>query len=139
MTKYAMVNGKKYRIVPQSKALRGMKSRHPMTGLALQIKRHWLEHRPKMSKQLQDAGSLDQSVAAAAALTREALQQRVLKDGVPYPQAWEELREQWAFLPDEESLPHLGFNPSDLPNQVPEDGAPDLSAPLPPAPDPTTR
>ena len=41
--------------------------------LALQIKQHWKKYRPRMSRELEQAGHLDESVSAAAELTSHVL------------------------------------------------------------------
>lgn len=83
--------------------------------LALQIERHWREHRPKMSKALEQAGQLRESVQAAAQLTSAALHELNVVQRVPYNQAWELVREEWALLPSEQDRPNLEFDPSALP------------------------
>lgn len=80
-----------------------------MESLKLQINRHWREHRPKMYAQLKQSGRLEQSIHLAAERTMDALTD-LLQDKVPYNQAWEAVREEWAFLPDEEDVPVLGEN-----------------------------
>ena len=82
-------------------------------GLAPQIKAHWKKYRPKMAKALEATGHLDEAVQTAADLTSEALADQVEK-GLPYNQAWELVREDWAFLPTEEDMPELGFDPAAL-------------------------
>ena len=82
--------------------------------LQVQIKEHWRKHRPKMYQDLLRSGKLNESVRAAADLTSDALAEAV-KAGQPYDAALEAVREQWAFLPDEEDVPVLGFDPESLP------------------------
>jgi hypothetical protein len=82
--------------------------------LAPQIKAHWQKYRPKMSKALAAKGQLDEAVQAAADRTSDALADLVAK-GLAYNQAWELVREEWAFLPSEDDVPELGFDPAPLP------------------------
>ncbi len=87
----------------------------PLRGaLAPQVKAHWLAHRPNMSAALERAGLLNESVQTAADLTSDAMAQAI-EQGQSYDQAWETLREEWAFLPSEEDVPELGFDPAALP------------------------
>jgi hypothetical protein len=67
-----------------------------------------------MSAALEAKGQLNESAQAAADLTSDALATAIEK-GVPYDQAWETLREEWAFLPSEDDVPELGFDPAALP------------------------
>lgn len=69
--------------------------------LGLQIKAHWRRHRPKMYAELEQAGTLEESVSTAADLTADALYDLVVVKKMPYDQAWELVREEWAFLPEE--------------------------------------
>lgn len=88
--------------------------------LALQIYRHWEKYRPNMAKDLQAKGKLVESVNAAARLTSDAMYQATTVEKQPYDQAWERLKEDWAFLPDEKDQPSLPFAPEHLSSQVPE-------------------
>ena len=83
--------------------------------LQVQIREHWKTHRPKMYRELLRGGKLQESVRAAADLTADAVADLVEK-GQPYDGALEAVREQWAFLPTEEDVPVLGFNPESLPD-----------------------
>ena len=74
----------------------------PLGSLGLQIKAHWKEHRPKMYAQLQREAKLEESVYAAQELTGETLYRLTVEEKLPYDQAWELIREEWAFLPSEE-------------------------------------
>jgi hypothetical protein len=69
--------------------------------LGQKIKWHWQEHRPRMYRELEQSGQLHQALQDAQGLTSDALH-RLLQQGVPYGQAWESVREEWAFLPSEE-------------------------------------
>ena len=64
--------------------------RNYLGNLGQQIKRHWQEQR----------GQLHQALVQAQNQTSDALH-HLLTQGVPYDQAWESVREEWAFLPTE--------------------------------------
>jgi len=72
--------------------------------LGQKIKWHWQEHRPRMYRELEQSGQLHQALQDAQGLTSDALH-RLLQQGVPYGQAWESVREEWAFLPSEADQP----------------------------------
>ena len=75
----------------------------PLSTLGLEIYDHWMEHRPRMCAELQKQGKLLQSVYAAQNLTAEALFEAMQGPAkLPYNRAWELVRGEWAFLPDEE-------------------------------------
>ena len=79
----------------------------PQTYLGLlgeKIKWHWQEHRPRMYRELEQRGQLHQALLQAQNQTSDALH-RLLKQGVPYDQAWESVREEWAVLPSEADEP----------------------------------
>ena len=86
----------------------------PLRGLAAQIKAHWKKYRPKLARALEEKGQLNEAVQAAADQTSEALAEAVAS-GQDWHQAWEALKEQWAFLPSEEDVPELGSRPPDEP------------------------
>jgi hypothetical protein len=86
--------------------------------MAALILRHWQEFRPQMCQALQAKGKLLPSVEAAAQLTAEAVSELRSK-GVPYNQAWESIREEWALLPSEREKPNLSFDPETLPEKLP--------------------
>ncbi len=73
----------------------------PLNSLGLQIKAHWRKYRPRMVAELEQAGKLRESVYDAQERTGEALV-NLLHQGLRYEQAWELVREEWAFLPSEE-------------------------------------
>jgi len=81
----------------------------------VQIKAHWKEHRPRMYRELERQGQLDQAVYLAQERTRDAFAELVSNQGVPAFQADEATRELWAFLPSEDDVPDLGFDPTTLP------------------------
>jgi len=75
----------------------------PLGSLGLQIKAHWKKYRPQMYAELEKSGHLLESVYAATELTSDLMYD--LQNGpskLPYQQAWELAREEWAFLPSEE-------------------------------------
>jgi len=53
-----------------------------------------------MYRELEQRWQLHQALVQAQNQTSDALH-HLLKQGVPYDQAWESVREEWAFLPDE--------------------------------------
>src|SRR3989442_1137673 len=77
-----------------------MSTEFPLDGLALEIKAHWRKYRPKMYRQLEEEGRLDQSLHEASERTGLAFAQQV-ENGLEPPSAWETVREMWAFLPAE--------------------------------------
>ena len=74
------------------------------------IKAHWKKFRPTMYRELEQQGILDQQAQNASDLTKDALAD-LIEQGLPYNQAWEMVRENWAFLPSEEDQPHLAETP----------------------------
>ncbi len=64
-----------------------------------------------MSKALEAMGKLNESVQAAADLTSDALATAIAQ-GQPYDQAWEALREEWAFLPSTTVLESISRSPA---------------------------
>jgi len=74
---------------------------YPFGSLGLQIKAHWQKYRPQMFRELAQAGTLDESVHSAEALTIAAYDQAI-RAGLAPDQARELVREEWAFLPSEE-------------------------------------
>jgi hypothetical protein len=81
----------------------------PYGGLGLKIKHHWKKYRPRMYRELEKSGHLEESLSLAEHLTGEAYSE--LRDqGLDYQQAWESVREEWAFLPSEEDQPGRVFD-----------------------------
>lgn len=78
-----------------------MEDCYPLNNLGRQIKAHWRKYRPKMYRALEQSGKLDESIYAAQQLTSDALNDLVER-GMDWNQAWELIREEWAFLPAEE-------------------------------------
>jgi hypothetical protein len=65
-----------------------------------------------MFRALQRSGKLEQLVDSAVEQTWEAMERAVFDQKVPWDLAWEQLREEWMFLPSEEEVPRLGENPN---------------------------
>jgi len=74
---------------------------YPLGSLEIQIREHWKKYRPLMYAELETSGDLAESVHAAQERTKD-LMDSLLDKGLPYHQAWELAREEWAFLPSEE-------------------------------------
>jgi hypothetical protein len=64
------------------------------------VRKHWQRYRPKMYRELEQRGSLEESVRQAVQQTKDALVD-ALQAGMNPDQAWESVREMWAFLPPE--------------------------------------
>jgi len=73
----------------------------PLNSLGLQMKEHWEKYRPQMVRELDHAGALDEAAKTAEDLTVAAYDQAI-RAGLAPDQAWELVREEWAFLRDEE-------------------------------------
>jgi len=74
---------------------------YPLGSLGMQIRAHWKRHRPKMYAELKKSGHLLESVYAAQERTSGAMYELTVVKKLPYDQAWELVREEWAFLPSE--------------------------------------
>lgn len=84
--------------------------------LTMQIAKHWETYRPKMSRALKAEGLFEETTQAAALLTSDATYSLMTEHGLSPDQARELMREEWAFLPSEEDVPHLGVDPRSLPS-----------------------
>jgi hypothetical protein len=82
----------------------------PLNSLGRQIERHWREHRPKMVRDLERTGHLEQALEAAENLTICA-EIEAIRNGMTPDQARERFRAEWAFLRDEEDVPVLATDP----------------------------
>jgi hypothetical protein len=71
------------------------------TALGAKIEQHWREHRPRMVKELEKAGRLEQAVLEAQELTGDLLYELVSVKKMDYQAAWELASREWAFLPEE--------------------------------------
>jgi hypothetical protein len=60
---------------------------HEYGALGVRIKAHWKLHRPKMYAELEQAGTLEESVSTAESLTADALYDLTAVKKVPYDQA----------------------------------------------------
>lgn len=88
-----------------------MKTSYPLSGYGLMAERHWREFRPKMVRELEVEGKLQEALFEA--------QERTLDDMIPLSsklreeqglthqqardQAWEMVRESYILLPAEEA------------------------------------
>jgi hypothetical protein len=86
-------------------------------------RRHWKEHRPKLFRELQKSGYLDEALTNAAQNTLDAYQNlkaKLLKSGDTECQAqeiaWEMVRQEWLLRPSEEQ-PDLE-TPTQSPSQL---------------------
>jgi hypothetical protein len=62
-----------------------------------------------MYRELEQSGHLEESLSLAEHHTSRALSE-LLDQGLDYQQAWESVREEWAFLPSEEDEPGRVFD-----------------------------
>ena len=85
-----------------------------MTPLGYQIQGHWTRYRPKMVAILTARNQLQQAIFAAQELTSNLLYELAVVQKMDYQMAWELATREWAFLPDEEDLPQLSFDPATL-------------------------
>ena len=74
---------------------------------------HWKEHQPQRYKALKAAGTLGQALTQAAEATSQQLQ-TLREQGIPPDSAWEMVKEQHLFPPEEkgaspEAPPSDGF------------------------------
>lgn len=90
-----------------------MSKEYPLDGFALEIKAHWAKYRPDMYRQFEQAGNLDQALYEASERTGEAFASLV--EGTEPIQAWEAVREEWAFLRAEQDEPSLPSDPTSRP------------------------
>ena len=74
---------------------------YPLGSLGIQIREHWRKYRPEVYADLERAGTLEESVYAAQERTSD-LMDSLLDKKMPYHEAWELAREEWAFPPSEE-------------------------------------
>jgi hypothetical protein len=87
---------------------------NPFTTLREDIRAHWAAHRPQMYARLQAAGKLEQAIDTAYTLTDEAVIELTLPDpatgqpGLSLLNAFDAVRQNWAFLPTEADVPILG-------------------------------
>ena len=79
-----------------------------LTQYGRQAEKHWREHRPKMVRELEAKGQLNQMLLAAEDATKDEmatlrteLMQRGSTAQQAHTQAWEMVREKYIFLPPE--------------------------------------
>ncbi len=84
---------------------------NPLTNLDAKTRDHWREFRPRMFRALSLSGKLDAAVAAAVALTKEAVV-NALSRGMALTDAWELYQGEWCILPSEEERPALNVDPA---------------------------
>lgn len=88
-----------------------MSSKYPLTGYGLMAKRHWKEFRPRMVREMEAQGKLDEALYEAQETTsaemmelRAKLQkEQGLTAQQAHDQAWELIREKYILLPPEET------------------------------------
>ena len=80
----------------------------PLTTLGDKIKAHLKEHRPKLAKELEKAGTLDQASASLQDLADVAYDD-ARNSGLAPDQAREIAQAGWAF-PDEEDMPNVDLS-----------------------------
>lgn len=90
-----------------------------LSPLGDRIARHWRQHRPKMTKALEENGQFQKSVWAAQELTKDLLYELMVVKKLAPDQAREIAMQEWALLPTEEDQPTIGFEPTSLIDQVP--------------------
>ena len=66
----------------------------------LMAKEHWKEYRPRMYKELEDSGQLEERLYQAQEQTADMLAE-LISQGMSDDMAWEFVREQWILLPEE--------------------------------------
>jgi hypothetical protein len=88
-----------------------MSSNYPLTGYGLMARRHWTEFCPKMVKELEAQGRLEEALYEAQETTsaemmelRRTLQkEQGLTPQQAHDQAWELIREKYILLPPDET------------------------------------
>lgn len=65
-----------------------------------QARAHWKEHLPKMFARLTKAGTLETALTEAAQATSQGMR-ALTTQGATQTEAWEQVREQYLFLPEE--------------------------------------
>ena len=87
-----------------------MSAKYPLTGYGVMAKKHWTEFCPRLVKQLEAQGKLEEALYEAQETTldeMEALISKLQKEQHLTPQqahneAWELIREKYILLPPEE-------------------------------------
>ena len=65
-----------------------------------QARDHWKEHLPEMFARLKQEGKMEQALTLAAFQTAQEMR-NLTKQGIAHQEAWEQVREQYLFLPEE--------------------------------------
>ena len=79
--------------------------------LGQQILSHWKAFRPKLYRQLQHQGTLEDEARNLERDLEQKLQHLMSRQRLTYQEAWELLQDE-AFPPDEEDVPNLGSTPA---------------------------
>ena len=79
--------------------------------LGQQIRAHWQTFRPKLYRQLQQQGTLDDEARHLERNLEQKLQHLMSRQRLTYQEAWELLQEE-AFPPGDEDVPDLGNAPA---------------------------
>lgn len=79
-------------------------SPNPLTNLSEKVLKHWQEFQPAKVRAFRQSGDLGSAVKEAVQATKEAYAQAI-EAGMSVDQAWESVRELWAFPPEETSEP----------------------------------
>jgi hypothetical protein len=90
-------------------------SRGPLGRWATEAKQHLLKYRPKMAKQLEEEGKLDDWARSAAEKAGEEYSLSV-ENGMFPLEAESEARKNYMFLPAEDDLPQIGVSRNTLPD-----------------------
>jgi hypothetical protein len=85
-----------------------MKTTYPISAYGLMAERHWREFRPRMVRELQETGKLEEALYEAQERTLDellALEDKLVAQGLTMDQAsrqaWEMVRENYILLPPE--------------------------------------
>ncbi len=89
--------------------MNAMKNTYPISAYGLMAERHWREFRPKMMRELEETGRLEEALHEAQERTLDELMEVETKleaDGLTTQQArdqaWEMVREKYILLPPED-------------------------------------
>jgi hypothetical protein len=87
----------------------------PLSPWAMEAEAHWRKYRPKMYREMEQSGELNDFLAKAA---RRAMDQCAasVAAGMHPLEAESEAKRNYLLLPDEEDVPLLGENPDALPD-----------------------
>ena len=86
-----------------------MKTTYPISAYGLMAESHWREFRPKMVRELEETGKLEEALYEAQERTLDELlplEDKLVADGLTMDQAsrqaWEMVRENYILLPPED-------------------------------------